>query len=51
MRTSSKFLIADNAEQVVRIGVFDRDRNDIAGFKARCVAQMDFAVDFRRIGL
>ena len=40
-----------DAEQIVLVAILDQDPDDIAGFEPGCIAQMDLAVDFRRIGL
>ena len=40
-----------DAEQIVLVAVFDQDLHKVAWLQARGVAEVDFAVDFRRIGL
>ena len=39
------------AVEVVLVSVFDADLDDIARLETASVAQVDFAVDFRRVGL
>src|SRR5688572_17306921 len=50
--TIGTFRSGDRPVEVVRVGILDLDLHDVAGLqRARHVAQVDRAVDLRRIGL